>query len=70
MVWCRLQRPAALFRGLRYLLVLGVVFFIIFCYVIPVGFVASLANLRALSRTKSVASQPAHHTASQFARIL
>lgn len=41
-----------MFRGFRSLVVLGCVFFIIFCYTIPVGLVASLANLKSLSKTR------------------
>ncbi|TFJ88120.1 hypothetical protein NSK_000474 [Nannochloropsis salina CCMP1776] len=53
LLWGNLGEPAVA-RWVRSLLVAGVVFFVIFCYIIPITFVASLANLNALARTKGL----------------
>lgn len=45
---------AALMRWVRGLLVAGAVFFIIFFYTIPVGFLAGLGNLTQLSQMKGL----------------
>lgn len=53
LLWDNLGEPA-MARWIRTLLVGGVVFFIIFCYIIPITLVASLANLNALAKTKGL----------------
>jgi len=52
-LWDNLGEPAMV-RWIRALLVAGVVFFIIFCYIIPITLVASLANLNSLAKTKGL----------------
>lgn len=41
-------------RWIRGLLVAGAVFFLVFFYTIPVGFLAGLGNLTQLSQTKGL----------------
>ena len=53
LLWDNLGEPA-MTRWIRTLVVGGIVFFIIFCYIIPITLVASLANLNALSKTKGL----------------
>jgi len=52
-LWGNLGEPA-MARWIRTLIVAGVVFFIIFCYIVPISLVASLANLNALAQTKGL----------------